>query len=125
MLVHVVLEQEDLAGGGHTVLADTNAILKENSLIYTEGNTNFKHTVTFTEEIVTIKRKSEIQTTTILRNDGTGKSVIDSEYGSMEVGLKVHTLEKSESEWKVEYEILDGEGSVGHLRFTWHIMHMA
>lgn len=125
MLVHVILEQEDLAEGTRMVLADTNAILKENTLLYSELETNSKHHITFTEDNVTILRKGEVQTTTILRNDGKGESTIDSEYGSMVVELKVHNIQKGKSEWKVEYEVLSGKESVGHLRFTWHIRYMA
>ena len=100
-------------------------ILENNHLKYKEKDENALHFVTFEEDEVTLERKCDISSTTVLKNGKFGHSTIKSPYGDMEMKTKTHKVVKNESLWAVEYSVICENEEILRQRLEWNIQYLS
>ncbi len=125
MKVRIQLKQINLLENEEKIIADGNAILENNHLKYKEKDENALHFVTFEEDEVTLERKCDISSTTVLKNGKFGHSTIKSPYGDMEMKTKTHKVVKSESLWAVEYSVICKNEEILRQRLEWNIQYLS
>ena len=123
MKVRIQLKQINLLENEKKIIADGNAILENNHLKYKEKDENALHFVTFEEDVVTLERKCDISSITVLKNGKFGHSTIKSPYGDME--MKTKKVLKSESLWAVEYSVISENEEVLRQRLEWSIQYLS
>ena len=125
MKVRIQLKQINLLENEEKIIADGNAILENNHLKYKEKDENALHFVTFEEDEVTLERKCDISSITVLKNVKFGYSTIKSPYGDMEMKTKTHKVVKSESLWAVEYSVICENEEILRQRLEWNIQYLS
>ena len=124
MRVKVILEATDLNTGEKKVLADGPAILNGDELLYTEKDTNARHKITFSDEVI-IERKAEISSRTVIREGKRGESVVSSEFGDMKMLTEGKMKTHSKTAWLVEYLVISENETVLRQRLEWKISHFS
>lgn len=121
MKVKCKLTQYNLIDHEERVIADGNAILEKNQLKYKESEENAFHFVTFSTETVSLERKCDISSITVLNNGKWGHTTVHSPYGDMEMKTKTYIITKEEDKWVVEYSVFSESEEVLHQRLVWDI----
>ena len=125
MRVRIQLKQINLLEHEEKIIADGNAILENNHLKYKEKDENALHFVTFEDDVITLERKCDISSITVLKNGKYGHSTVKSPYGDMEMKTKTHKVLKSESLWAVEYSVLSENEEILRQRLEWSIQYLS
>ena len=121
MKVHVKLRQIEMAGGEEKILADTRGLLNGERLLYPE-DTGIMHTVTFGAEEIILERKADVNSRTELRKrGGKGKSIVVSEYGSLEFETELYRYEKDDGFCLIGYRVLSSGDTVLDQILIWEI----
>ncbi len=125
MKVKVTLTQFNLLENEVKIIADGNAILNKNELKYKEDETDAFHFVTFDDETITLERKCDISSITILNNGRWGHSTVKSPYGDMELKTKTHYISKNPTQWSVEYSVYSQSEEVLRQKLVWDIQYLS
>ena len=121
MKVHVKLRQIAMPGGEEKILADTRGLLNGERLLYPE-DTGIMHTVTFGAEEIILERKADVNSRTELRKrGGKGKSIVVSEYGSLEFETELYRYEKDDEFCLAGYRVLSSGDTVLDQILIWEI----
>lgn len=121
MKVHVRLRQIIMPGGEEKILADTGGLLNGERLLYPE-DTGIMHTVTFGAEEIILERKADVNSRTELRKrGGRGKSIVVSEYGSLEFETELYRYEKDDGFCLAGYRVLSCGDTVLDQILIWEI----
>lgn len=66
-----------------------------------------------------IQRQAEVQTTMLLRLNGSSFTAVQTEFGTFEIENRTQRLELSDSCWIVEYELGSSEAGMERFRIEW------
>jgi uncharacterized beta-barrel protein YwiB (DUF1934 family) len=124
MKVHVKLIQQDLLAKETHVIADTDALLKENKLSYFEGN-QYRHDISFLEDEIVLQRRGDFSSLTRISHQGSGTSEVSSPYGQMKLDVQLCDYRQEAGRWMVEYMVMNGSEATSHLRLIWEIVYPA
>ncbi len=120
MKIRVRLEQYDLLEKTSSILVETNAILKDNTLLYFEADGVHKHEIIFDDSEITLKRKGkQYSSNTVLPKHGAGEASVDSPYGMMKMDARLVNMCRTNEKWSVEYKLFQGNETVTHMRMVW------
>lgn len=121
MKVHIRLKRTDFLEKKEEVIADTDALLNENRLLYAEKDGKTKQRVTFNEDNVVLDRDGRYGSRITLPKQGTGDCLVYSPYGTMSLDAELCYFEKNEDDWQIEYKISQEEQLVTHVKLEWEI----
>lgn len=125
MKIRVTLIQYDLLENEEKVIADGNAIYENNHLKYKEKDEDAFHIVTFEEGTVTLERKCDISSKTILHDGRYGHSVVTSPYGDMDFKTFTQQIVKNDEEMIVEYSLFSENNEILHNRLVWKLEYLS
>lgn len=125
MRVKVTLMQYNLTDHEEKMIADGSAILEKNTLKYKELEEDALHFVKFEDDTVTLERRCEISSVTVLNKDAPGKAIVKSPFGDMDLQTKTTRIEKKYDEWIVEYGIFSENNEIFQQRLVWKIKYLS
>ncbi len=120
MKIWVQLIRKDLLEKTEEILADCNAIYKDQTLIYKEKDDDKSlHEIHWKEDEILILRKSEFKTEVHLNKIGKGIAKVHSQFGVMELETNLIQYDQNDDRWMIEYQIISQDDVVTHQQFIW------
>lgn len=122
MKVQVLVTKYDLLTQEVETLAKGQGSFHDSVLTYYElENPVIKHEITFLEDKVYLRRKAEIESEVELIRGEIGCSKVHSPYGTMELESVLHTYEKGESDYLIEYSIRSDNEVLSHQKILFEL----
>lgn len=119
MKVNVELKRIDVLENEESIVASGKAILENDTLKYKESQEDAIHIVKFTDECITLERKSDVSSYTTLYFNKKGETIVKSLYGDMKMVSKLHTCKKSAKKWEIEYSLYLREEEISRQKLIW------
>lgn len=117
---HVVLRQKDLMDQSESVVADGPCLFDGARLLYMEPD-GAKHVVCFRDDRVEIERSGQVRTRLFLSRKETGKCVVESDYGVMEMAAVLAGYQWNGRLAFVEYALKTGDEIVARKQMQWEV----